>query len=288
MKLLLLGRNGQVGYELERMLGGVELVAPDRAQCDLRDPDRLVEAVRAARPSVIVNAAAYTAVDLAEAEPHEATVVNARAPALLAAEARRLGAYLLHYSTDYVFDGAKGAPYVESDPAHPLQVYGRSKLEGEAAIRASGCRHLILRTSWVYAGRGRNFVLAILARARATGELRVVSDQRGVPTWARDLAQLTCAVLQRPALPEGLYHAAAAGETTWFEFAREIVRLAGVPARVQAVSTREHGGSTPRPLYTVLDSSRLGRDAGVAPIGEWRERLALMAAKSSSLSSGSP
>src|SRR6185436_15280430 len=180
---------------------------------------------------------AYTAVDRAETEAHEASVVNARAPALLAAEARALGALLVHYSTDYVFDGAKGTPYVESDATRPLQAYGRSKLEGEAAIRASGCRHLILRTSWVYADRGRNFVLAILARARATGELRVVSDQRGTPTWAGDVALLTAALLRLREPPEGLYHAAAAGETTWFEFAREVLRLAGIAARVQAIST---------------------------------------------------
>ena len=280
MRVLLLGRNGQVGWELERMLAGTsELTALERQQCDLRNPDQLAAAVRTARPEVIVNAAAYTAVDRAETEAHEATAINARAPALLAAEARRLGAYLLHYSTDYVFDGVKGTPYLETDATRPLQVYGRSKLEGEAAIRASGCRHAILRTSWVYADRGRNFLLAILARARTGAPLRVVNDQRGTPTWAHDIAALSASILRLEERPVGLYHAAAAGETTWYDFALAILRFAGVPAAVEAVSTREYGSATPRPLYTVLDSSCLGREAGVAPIGHWARRLeALMGA----------
>lgn len=277
MRVLLLGRNGQVGWELERMLrGSVDLTALDRAQCDLRDPDSVSAAVRAARPEVIVNAAAYTAVDRAETEAHEAMVVNARAPALLAAEARRIGAYLVHYSTDYVFDGAKGAPYVESDGPNPLQVYGRTKLEGEAAIAASGCRHAILRTSWVYAGRGRNFLLAILARARSGAPLRVVNDQRGTPTAARDIAALTNSLLQLKDWPSGLFHAAAGGDATWHEFAVELLRMAGEKAAVQPISTQEYGGTTPRPLYTVLDSSKLPRETGLQPIGAWPGRLAVV------------
>ena len=280
MRVLLLGRNGQVGWELERLLHGrAELTALDRAQCDLRDPHSLSAAVRAARPEVIVNAAAYTAVDRAETEAHEATVVNARGPALLAAEARSLGAYLLHYSTDYVFDGVKGVPYVESDKTNPLQVYGRTKLEGEAAIRASGCRHAILRTSWVYAGRGRNFVLAILNRARSGAPLSVVSDQRGTPTWARDIATLSVSLLELKDRPEGIYHAAAEGETTWHDFAVEMLALAGERAGVKPISTRDYGSPTPRPLYTVLDSTRLPRETGLQPIGPWRERLEVLMAE---------
>jgi dTDP-4-dehydrorhamnose reductase len=274
VKVLLLGRNGQVGWELERMLRGrSEVTALDRAQCDLRNPDSLSAAVRAARPEVIVNAAAYTAVDRAEAEAHEATVVNARAPALLAAEARSAGAYLVHYSTDYVFDGRKVAPYVETDATNPLQVYGRTKLEGEAAIAASGCRHAILRTSWVYAGRGRNFVLAILNRARSGAPLRVVSDQRGTPTWAQDIAALTVCLLELRERPEGIYHAASQGETTWYDFAVELLGLAGERSLVQPISTTDYASPTPRPLYTVLDSSRLAAQTGLQPIGPWRERL---------------
>jgi dTDP-4-dehydrorhamnose reductase len=274
--VLLLGRNGQVGWALERILAAKhELTALDRAQCDLRDPDKLVAAVRAARPEVIVNAAAYTAVDRAEKEVHDATVVNARAPAALAGEARRAGAYLVHYSTDYVFDGAKRAPYVESDPTNPVQVYGRTKLEGEAAIRASGCRHIVLRTSWVYAGRGRNFALAILARGRSGAPLRVVDDQRGTPTWAHDIAALTASVLEERDLPAGTFHAASAGDTTWFEFAQELVRRAGIATPVEPISTAAYASPAPRPLYTVLDSSGLGRVTGIAPIGDWRDRLSV-------------
>lgn len=273
MKTLLLGRDGQVGTELQGMLEGGNVVSLGRAQCDFRDPDQLIAAVRDARPQVIVNAAAYTAVDRAESEAHDAFVVNARAPALLAAEARRLGAYLVHFSTDYVFDGSKRTPYAEADGTNPLQVYGRSKLEGELAVQASGCRHVILRTSWVYADRGRNFVLAILNKARAEGRLRVVNDQRGTPTWAHDIAGIAAAILRLKDPPVGLFHAAAAGDTTWFDFALEVLRLRRVKADVEAVSTAQYASPTPRPLYTVLDSTALGRE-GVEPIGDWRRRLA--------------
>jgi len=163
--------------------------------------------------------------------------VNARAPQLLAEEARRIGAYLVHFSTDYVFDGAKRTPYLESDEPHPLQVYGRSKLEGERAVRAAGCRHLILRTSWIYAHRGKNFVLTMLQKARTQAKLRVVADQRGTPTWAFDVATVVANILRLSHLPEGTFHAAASGETTWCEFAREILRLAGMATTVEAVST---------------------------------------------------
>ena len=277
MRVLLLGRNGQVGWELERMLASTtELTALDREQCDLRDPDQVVAATRAARPDVIVNAAAYTAVDRAETEAHESTVINARAPALLAAEARSLGALLVHYSTDYVFDGEKRAPYVEDDPANPMQVYGRTKREGELAIGAAGCRHIILRTSWVYAGRGKNFLLAILNRARSGAALRVVNDQRGTPTWAHDVAALTASLLRLKDLPNGTFHAASAGETTWFDFAREILRRAGIPAAIEPISTADYGGPTPRPLYTVLDSREWSRSTGVPSIADWRDRLAAL------------
>lgn len=280
MRVLLLGRNGQIGWELERMLqGDFELAALDRAQCDLADPDQVVAAVRDARPDAIVNAAAYTAVDRAESDAHAATVINARAPALLAAEALRIGAWLVHYSTDYVFDGAKRAPYVEADATNPMQVYGRTKLEGERAIRASGCRHAILRTSWVYAGRGKNFLLAILSRARSGAPLRVVNDQRGTPTWAHDVAALTASLLRLKDPPVGTFHATSAGETTWLDFAREILRLANVPAAIEPISTAAYGSPTPRPLYTVLDSSRLSLETGVPAIGEWSARLAALMAR---------
>jgi len=274
VRLLLLGRDGQVGKELQQSLGSLgEVIAYGRSQCDLANADELITRVREARPEVIVNAAAYTAVDRAEQEEAVAFAVNAKGPALLAEEANRLGACLVHYSTDYVFDGAKRAPYVESDAPRPLQVYGQSKLEGERGIRAVGRNHLILRTSWVYAERGRNFVLTMLAKARTGAKLRVVADQWGAPTWAFDIATLTAALLRLRERPAGTFHAAAAGVTTWHEFALEIFRLAGMGAEVEAASTAQYPSGTPRPVYTALDSSLLARTTGVAAIGDWRERL---------------
>lgn len=273
MRLLLLGKDGQVGQALQEALGYVgSLTACGRSQCDLANADQLTRCVREARPDVIVNAAAYTAVDRAEHDAALAFAVNGRAPALLAEEAKRLGACLVHYSTDYVFDGAKGAPYVETDAPAPLQVYGRSKLEGEQGIRATGARHLILRTSWVYAERGRNFVLTMLEKAKAGGRLRVVADQWGTPTWAFDVAAATAALLRLPERPVGTFHAAAAGAATWHDFAVEALRFAGVAAAVEAVCTADYANPTPRPAYSVLDSGLLARTTGIA-IDDWRERL---------------
>ena len=192
MRILLTGRTGQVGWELERRLLPLgQLVAFDRVSLDLASPDQIVARVREVRPDLIVNAAAYTAVDRAETEPRLAAQVNATAPRILAEEASRLGAALIHYSTDYVFDGTKSTPYIESDSPNPLNAYGKSKLEGERSIQASGCRHLILRTSWVYGLRGTNFLVTILRLARERPELRVVDDQIGAPTWCRDVAGAT-------------------------------------------------------------------------------------------------
>ena len=277
MKVLLLGRRGQVGGELERLLRPVcELVALDSTELDVAKPQALVQCVRAVRPQAIVNAAAYTAVDRAESEPELAAAVNATAPGVLAEEARRLGAYMVHYSTDYVFDGRKRSPYVETDAPAPLSVYGRTKLQGEQAVRAAGARHAILRSGWIYAGRGRNFALTILEKARSAARLRVVDDQRGAPTWARDIAELSADLLARDEPPEGTYHAAAAGETTWCEYAREILRLAAIELPVEPIATSEYPAAAPRPAYSVLDSSLLARSTGVAAIGPWPERLALM------------
>jgi len=250
-----------------------EIVAYDRNQCDLTDTASLRARVREVRPNVIVNAAAYTAVERAEREAALADAANGRAPGVIAEEARRLDAYLVHYSTDYVFDGEKRSPYVETDATNPLQAYGRSKLAGEQAIREAGCRHVILRSSWVYAHRGRNFVLAILDRARKEGRLRVVADQTGTPTWASDLAQVSFDLLRLRERPEGTFHAASAGQATWHEFAQEVMRLATLAIPVEAVSTAEFPTAIRRPAYTVLDSGKLARETGVAPIGDWRERL---------------
>jgi dTDP-4-dehydrorhamnose reductase len=227
VNILLTGKNGQVGWELQRTLQPVGKVAAfSHAGLDLADAAAIRSKLDEVRPDVIVNAAAYTAVDKAESEPELAHEVNAVAPALLAQEAARRGALLIHYSTDYVYDGAKAAPYVESDKTNPLGAYGRSKLAGEEGIRASGCDHLIFRTSWVYAARGANFLRTILRLAAEREELRIVMDQIGAPTWARLIAEATALAL-RQALRErsggqfesGVFHLTAAGETSWHGFA---------------------------------------------------------------------
>ena len=268
MKILLTGRNGQVGSELQAVLHPA--VATDHATLDLADADALRQAVRKEKPGVIINAAAYTAVDKAEDEPDMAMLINGAAPGVLAEEAKRTGALLVHYSTDYIFDGMKRAPYLETDPPKPLGVYGRTKLEGETRIRASGCRHLVLRTAWVY-GRGGNFVRAILRQAEKGAALRVVNDQVGAPTWAFDIARVTAELLKKSV--EGTFNVSAAGSASWYEVALEILRLAGRSVEVKPVRTAEYGAKAPRPAYSVLDNGRLCA-SGVTPIGEWRGRLA--------------
>jgi len=247
------------------------VIATDRATLDLADPDAIRRAVREAKPGVIVNAAAYTAVDKAESEPGLALRINGEAPGILAAEAARAGALLVHYSTDYVFDGAKDAPYVEDDPTGPVNAYGRSKLEGERAILASGCRHLVLRTSWVYAPRGRNFMLTILRAAREQPELRVVDDQVGAPTSAQAIAGATQALIAADA--GGLYHLSAAGRTSWHGFATAIVQGAGLATPVLPIPTAQYPTPARRPRNSLLDNARLQEDFGIALPG-WRELLA--------------
>ena len=268
MKILLTGRGGQVGSELQAILQPA--VATEHATLDLADADAIRRTVRAAKPDVIINAAAYTAVDKAEAEPELAMRINGAAPGVLAEEAKRADALLVHYSTDYIFDGTKRSPYVETDPPKPMSVYGRTKLEGERRIHASGCRHLILRTAWVY-GQGSNFVRAILRHAEKGAGLRVVNDQIGAPTWARDIARATGDLLNKGA--EGTFNVSAAGNSSWYEVALEILRLVGRKVDVKPVSTAEYGAKAPRPAYSVLDNGKL-RAKGVAPIGDWRGRLA--------------
>jgi dTDP-4-dehydrorhamnose reductase len=265
---------GQVGSALARLAPCLGAVVPlDRGKCDLFNVEDLRALIRRERPSTIVNAAGYTTVERAEREEDLANKANGIAPGVIAEEALRLDAYLVHYSTDYVFDGTKRSPYLETDTTGPLQAYGRSKLAGEQAIGRVGCRHVILRSSWVYAHRGRNFVLAILDRARKEGRLRVVADQTGTPTWAEDLARLTIDLLRLPKLPQGTFHAASAGHATWHEFAQEVIRLSGLAVPVEAVTTAEFPSAIKRPAYTVLDSRRLPRETGLAGIGDWRERL---------------
>jgi dTDP-4-dehydrorhamnose reductase len=274
LRILLTGKDGQVGWELARRLPALgEVTALSRAELDLADPIAILERVRAVKPDVIVNAAAYTAVDRAESERDQATLVNAAGPGFLAAEAHACGALLVHYSTDYVFDGRKPTPYVETDPCNPLSVYGQSKLAGERAIQAAGCRHLILRTAWVYASRGRNFLLTMLRLAKERPELRVVDDQTGSPTWAREIAIATVALLSRRDALEGTYHLTASGATTWCGFAREIVKLAGLETPVHAITTADYPTPAQRPRNSVLSTERLRQDAGLA-LPDWRESLA--------------
>ena len=274
MKILLTGSTGQVGWELHRCLAHLgEVVATDRASLDLGRPQTVASGVRALRPGLIVNAAAYTAVDRAERDAQACFAVNAESVGALAREAARLGALLVHYSTDYVFDGAKRTPYVEDDPTGPISAYGRSKLAGEQEIARSGCRHLILRTSWVYAMRGRNFVLTMLRLARERQQLRVVNDQIGAPTWARDIAQATLSALNRREPVEGLYHVTASGSASWFDFAGRLLELAGLDTPLVPIVTSEYPTDASRPAYSVLNSDRFEHATGFR-IGPWDERLA--------------
>jgi len=293
VKILLTGRAGQIGWELEQvlpLLGNV--VSTDRAALDLADADAVQKKLREVKPDIIVNAAAYTAVDKAESEPGIAMKVNGAAPGVMAEEAKRLGALLVHYSTDYVFDGTQGAPYVETDEPRPLGAYGRTKLAGERAIAASGCAHLILRTSWVYGPRGRNFLLTMLEAARTRAEVRVVDDQVGAPTSCLQLARATRALftgralrpieaadVERAAARSGLYHATAAGAVSWHGFARAIFErraaLASTPfraPRVVAIPTREYPTPTPRPANSRLDCEKLANAFGVR-LETWQEGL---------------
>ena len=269
MRILLTGATGQLGHELARLLAAHEVLAPSRLECDLSDAHSVREAVRAARPDLIINPAAYTAVDKAEQEPALARAINAVAPAVLADEARRRGVPLIHFSTDYVFSGDASVPYTETHPTNPINVYGHTKLEGEHAIEASGCVYLILRTSWVYSRHGRNFLLTIERLARERDRLTIVADQRGSPNWARELARATVALSEigrdELSAKAGIYHLSGKGETTWHGFAKAIVASVGLEHRVEVVPITTDAYPTParRPAYSVLDTSRLADAFGI-------------------------
>jgi dTDP-4-dehydrorhamnose reductase len=289
MKILLLGPNGQVGWELQRALQPLgEVIAPGRHDADLcgdlARPDALAATVQRVHPQVIVNAAAYTAVDQAESEPSLAQAVNADGPAVLAREAAALGAWLVHYSSDYVFDGSGSHARDEDAPTGPLSVYGRTKLDGERAIRASGCRHLIFRTSWVYAARGGNFAKTMLRLAAERDELRVVDDQIGAPTGADLIADVTAHALRQVgtatdgAARAGTYHLTAAGHTSWHAYARHVLTWAAAhgmalrtrPERVLPVPSSSYPTPARRPLNSRLDGSRLARSFGLRmPPWQW-------------------
>jgi dTDP-4-dehydrorhamnose reductase len=293
-RILLMGATGQVGGELLLPLASLgEVVAPPHEQADLADVANdfrsLREMIRTVRPRWIVNPAAYTAVDKAESEPELAYAVNRDAVRAIGEEAERIGAAVIHFSTDYVFDGMGSAAYVETDITGPVSVYGASKLAGEVALAETGAAHLIFRTSWVYGGRGKNFLLTILKAAREREVLRVVADQHGAPTWSRDLARMTAAVVRRfnagagtsvEAVKRvgGVYHAAGAGETTWHGFAAEAVRLErqrepGVRlAEIEAITTAEYQTPARRPANSRLNCGRLEEVLGWKMM-DWQESL---------------
>jgi dTDP-4-dehydrorhamnose reductase len=266
-----------LGFELARSLANSgEVIAPDRAALDLSDADAIVSVVRMTRPQLIVNAAGYTAVDKAETEGAVAFAINGRAPGILAEEAKRLGAVLIHYSTDYVFDGRRSTPYDEESPTGPLNVYGASKREGECAIAQSGAHAVVFRTSWVYGMRGSNFLLTILKLARERDELRIVADQIGAPNWCRTVSDATAAAVARgiPWLAErsGLYHLTSSGETSWHGFAQAIIGDAPRP-RVVPIATSEYPTPARRPAYAVLSTRKFDAAFGYR-LPDWREALA--------------
>jgi len=301
IKILLIGKNGQVGAELEGFLPRVaQVVALQRQELNLSEPDRIRQTIDRVRPQIIINAAAYTAVDKAETDEATARAVNANAPAVIAESAKNIGACLVHYSTDYVFDGLKDSPYNESDFPNPLNVYGKTKLAGEQAIRYTGVPHLIFRTAWVYATRGRNFLLRILRLASHRGELRIVSDQFGAPTWCREIARATTSIVERLAehgkvvssfsKVSGTYNMTAGGIGSWCDFAQAILDEAhkappnlqwllaatdGSPLLARCVvpiTTAEYPTPARRPPYSVLSNALLASTFGIQLL-DWREQL---------------
>jgi dTDP-4-dehydrorhamnose reductase len=276
MRILLTGATGQVGHALAPLLARLgHLTRATRADLDLADPTNVARKVTAWAPDIIVNAAAFTAVDAAEQDRELAFRVNADAPGIIARTAAARGALLVHFSTDYVFSGTGRRPYREDDPTGPCNAYGASKLAGEEAIRASGARHLILRTAWVYGAYGQNFARTMLRLARERETLRVVADQRGAPTWAGRLAATTAQLLQHAAPPSGTYHLTNAGETTWYDFA--VALLAADPARheqrcraVEPITTADYPTPARRPPYSVLDTSLIQRTFGIT-LPDWRD-----------------
>jgi dTDP-4-dehydrorhamnose reductase len=282
MKILLLGKNGQVGYELLTTLAPLgEVTALGRTELDLTNTAAIRSTVRRINPAIIVNAAAYTAVDKAEAEPELAMAINANAPGILAQEAAACNALLVHYSTDYIFDGTKNEPYTEQDTPNPLSAYGKTKLAGEEAICSAGCRHLILRTSWVYGLRGQNFLLTIMRLAAERSELKVVADQHGAPTWCRLIAQVTATMLANLSLTTtspGLYHLTAAGATTWHGFAEAIINQAAAkgllknkPA-LKALTTDQYPTPATRPANSRLSCARLEKYYNLT-LPPWQNQL---------------
>ncbi|MDT4797722.1 dTDP-4-dehydrorhamnose reductase [compost metagenome] len=284
--LLVTGSNGQVGFELRRSLAPLgRVVALDRAGCDLSRPDEVRRVVREYRPDVIINPAAYTAVDKAETETELAFAINGTAAGVLAEEAMALGSLLVHYSTDYVFDGSKDGAYVETDPVNPQSVYGKSKLAGEQAIAAAGCPALVLRTCWVAGAHGGNFAKTMLRLGRERDSLRVIADQFGAPTTASLIADVTAQIVarywlhrDRRTFASGVYHLAAAGETTWHAYATEVLRYAAAqgielkvdPSRIEAIPATAYPLPAPRPANSRLDTGKLRQTFGIH-LPDWQQ-----------------
>ncbi len=294
MKILLTGKDGQIGWELQRTLASLgEVIALGRNELNLEQPDSLRNIVRTQRPQIIVNAAAYTAVDLAETDTARAQAVNGDAPGIFAEEAKKIGALLVHYSTDYVFDGGAAAPYVETDTPNPINVYGSTKLAGEGAVKALAGQALILRTSWVYGMRGKNFLLTMRSLMRERASLNVVDDQHGAPTWSRSIAEATAHLLSRLAdrdqrervFQQGpqIYHLTCAGATTWFGFAAAIAAhlrdndpVASIAA-VNPIATEQYPTPARRPRNSALSNAKIQRDFGIV-LGTWQQTLDLCCA----------
>ena len=300
-KILLTGKNGQLGDDLRQILPRLgEVIATDREQCDLLRPAQIRNRIRELRPALIVNAAAYTAVDQAEKDEALACAINSEAPAIMAEEAKKIGAALVHFSTDYVFDGANSSPYAENDSPNPISAYGRTKLVGEQAVADSGADHLIFRTEWVYSRRGKNFLLTILRLATQREELRIVCDQLGAPTWSRQIAGATVEALGQIcnrtdetaawSKRTGTYHMTAAGETSWYEFTQAILQEAAqssnsapwlqaatngkelLTRRVVPITAADYPTAARRPAYSVLSNAKLNRVFGIQ-LPDWREQL---------------
>ncbi len=282
--IFLTGKSGQVGFELERLLAPIgQVVATDLPTLDLADPLAIREAVRNIKPDIIINPAAYTAVDRAESEPDQAHAVNAIAPEILAEEAKKLHIPIIHFSTDYVFDGAKSDPYLEEDTPNPTTVYGETKLQGEEAVRHSGAPYVIIRLSWVYGTRGNNFLLTMLRLGREKTELGVVHDQTGSPTWCREIAKASThianALLTEENKPSGLFHLSASGTATWYDFACRIFELCPkellerVP-KVNPIPSQAYPTPAKRPPYSVLSSQKIA-DTFHISLPDWNTQLAL-------------
>jgi dTDP-4-dehydrorhamnose reductase len=287
MKILLTGKNGQVGFELQRALAPLgEIVAVDQADCNLADESTIRRLVSDTRPDIIVNPAAHTAVDKAESEPALAQAINGVAPGIFCEEAKKLGALVVHYSTDYVFNGGKDGWYTEDDAPNPQSVYGKTKLAGEQALAASGAKHLTFRTSWVFGAHGVNFAKTMLRLAAERQGLKVVADQFGAPTSAALIADVTAQILGQyirgcrlasADFPFGLYHLVAAGRTNWHEYAQAVVQAALAagkplrmgPADVQAITTADYPLPAPRPANSCLDTTRLRQTFGLC-LPDWR------------------